>query len=64
VVAEALPAILVPAGPMPGALPNRETHRIRQTRAGGDRGPTEHAEAPVTLVTRGSGEIAPAGARA
>ncbi len=42
-----LPAILVPAGPMPSGLPNREKSRIRQLHAAGEIGKDELLESEL-----------------
>jgi phosphogluconate dehydratase len=42
-----LPAILVPAGPMPSGLPNREKSRIRQLHAAGEIGRDELLESEL-----------------
>ena len=42
-----LPAILVPAGPMPSGLPNREKSRIRQLHAAGEIGHEELLESEL-----------------
>ena len=42
-----LPVVLVPAGPMPSGLPNREKSRVRQLHAEGKAGPEELLDAEV-----------------
>ena len=46
-----LPAILVPAGPMPSGLPNREKSRIRQLYAAGEIGRDELLESEPRATT-------------
>src|SRR6185295_8269915 len=43
-----LPAILVPAGPMPSGLPNKENSRIRQRHAQGEIGREELLESELS----------------
>ena len=47
-----LPAILIPAGPMPSGLANKEKQRVRQLYAEGKVGRDELLESEIGLLSR------------